>query len=55
MSSHVERHMVPGLIALVARHGDAHVEVLGTKALGDAEPLQRDATLRIASLAAQTC
>ena len=49
MSSHVDRGVVPGLIAVVARHGDAHVEVLGTKALGDAEPLGRDAIFRIAS------
>jgi CubicO group peptidase (beta-lactamase class C family) len=35
---------------LVASHGDVHVEVIGTKALGGAEPVQRDSIFRIASL-----
>ncbi len=50
MQSHVDRGAIPGLVALVARDDDAHVEVLGTRALGDAEALQRDAIFRIASL-----
>jgi hypothetical protein len=50
MAGHVERGSVPGLVALVARQGRVHVEVLGTKAIGDAEPLRRDAIFRIASL-----
>jgi CubicO group peptidase (beta-lactamase class C family) len=50
MAGHVERGSVPGLVALVAHQGKVHVEVLGTKAIGDAEPLRRDAVFRIASL-----
>ena len=50
MASHVERGSLPGLVALVARHGDVHVEMIGTKALGDAEPVERDSIFRIASL-----
>ncbi len=50
MAGHVERGAMPGLVALVARHGTVHVEVIGTKAFGDAEPLARDAIFRIASL-----
>jgi hypothetical protein len=38
MANHVERGAMPGLIALVARHGRAHVEVISTKAFGDTEP-----------------
>jgi CubicO group peptidase (beta-lactamase class C family) len=41
---------VPGLVALVARGDDVHVEVLGHAALDDPSPLGRDAIFRIASL-----
>ncbi len=50
MTGHVTRGDMPGLIALVARGQRAHVEVMGTKAFGDGEPMQRDAVFRIASL-----
>jgi CubicO group peptidase (beta-lactamase class C family) len=35
---------------LVARRGEVQVEVVGTKAFGDTEPMSRDAIFRIASL-----
>jgi CubicO group peptidase (beta-lactamase class C family) len=41
---------VPGLVALVARGGQVHVTCAGHKALGDGEPIGRDAIFRIASL-----
>jgi CubicO group peptidase (beta-lactamase class C family) len=41
---------VPGLVALVARGGRVHVACAGHKALGDGEPIGRDAIFRIASL-----
>ena len=50
LAAHVEAGVVPGLAALVAAGQDVHVEVLGTPALDDAAPLQRDAIFRIASL-----
>ncbi len=54
MAWHVETGKMPGLITLVARHGrhhhDVHVDVIGAKAFGDAEPMPRDAIFRIASL-----
>jgi CubicO group peptidase (beta-lactamase class C family) len=50
MSTHVEQGTMPGLITLVARHGEPHVDVIGSKALGAGEPLQRNAIFRIASL-----
>ena len=50
LSGHVDRGDVPGLVALVARHDDVHVETLGTMALDDPSPMRRDAIFRIASL-----
>jgi CubicO group peptidase (beta-lactamase class C family) len=41
---------VPGLVALVARGGQVHVAAAGHKALGDGEPIGRDAIFRIASM-----
>ena len=50
MAGHVERGDMPGSIALVARHGRAHVDVIGTRTFGDAEPLRRDDVFRITSM-----
>lgn len=50
LAAQVNRGAMPGLAALVARRGQVHVEVIGTKAFGDTEPLGRDAIFRIASL-----
>jgi CubicO group peptidase (beta-lactamase class C family) len=50
MVSHVERGAMPGLIALLARGGHAHVDVIGTGSFGDSRPMPRDAVFRIASL-----
>ena len=50
MAGHVERGDMPGSIALVARHGRAHVDVIGTRTFGDIEPLQRDDVFRMTSM-----
>jgi CubicO group peptidase (beta-lactamase class C family) len=50
LTRHVERGDVPGLVALVASGDDVHVEAIGHKAFGDAEPIARDAIFRIASI-----
>jgi CubicO group peptidase (beta-lactamase class C family) len=50
LEGHVTRGALPGLVALVARGDHVHVDVIGTKAFGDAEPMPRDAVFRIASL-----
>jgi len=50
LAAHTESGQVPGLVALVARGDDVHVEVLGHAALDDCAPLRRDAIFRIASL-----
>jgi CubicO group peptidase (beta-lactamase class C family) len=50
LAKHVEGGEVPGLVALVARNGQAHVVATGHKTLGDSELIGRDAIFRIASL-----
>jgi len=50
LTRHVEHGELPGLVALVARGGDVHVEAIGHKAFGDREPIGRDAIFRIASI-----
>jgi CubicO group peptidase (beta-lactamase class C family) len=50
LSGYVERQEIPGLVALVSRDDDLHVEVLGVRSLGDPAPMKRDAVFRIASL-----
>jgi CubicO group peptidase (beta-lactamase class C family) len=50
LAGHVERGELAGLVALVARGGDVHVTTAGHRALGDSEPIGRDAIFRIASI-----
>src|SRR3954467_5350964 len=50
LSGYVERGELPGLVALVGRHGDVHAEALGTMSFGDPAPMRRDTIFRIASL-----
>jgi CubicO group peptidase (beta-lactamase class C family) len=50
LSGYVERKEMPGLVALVGRHDDVHVEALGTKSFGDPAPMGRDTIFRIASI-----
>src|SRR5262249_61686585 len=49
LAGYVERGEVPGLVALVSRRGEEHVEVLGALATGGS-PVRRDTIFRIASL-----
>ena len=50
LARHTATGAVPGLVALVARGGQAHVTWSGRLALGDSEPIGRDAIFRLASL-----
>jgi CubicO group peptidase (beta-lactamase class C family) len=50
MAGYVERGEVPGLVTLVSRRGETHIEALGMKALGGSDPVQRDTIFRIASM-----
>jgi CubicO group peptidase (beta-lactamase class C family) len=50
MARHVEAGDMPGLVTLVSRHGESHVDAIGLQAFGGAEPMRRDTIFRIASL-----
>jgi CubicO group peptidase (beta-lactamase class C family) len=50
MSDHVARGQVPGLVTLISRRGETHVDAIGMKAVGGREPMQRDTIFRIASM-----
>jgi CubicO group peptidase (beta-lactamase class C family) len=55
MAGHVESGGVPGIVTLVSRRGETHVDAIGQKAVGGAEtvkngPMQRDTIFRIASM-----
>src|SRR6267154_1393056 len=50
LSGYVERKEIPGLVALVSRHDDVHVETLGTMSVGHPAPMKRDTIFRIASI-----
>ncbi len=50
MAGHVERGAVPGLVTLVSRRGEVHVDAIGMKADGGRDPMRRDTIFRIASM-----
>lgn len=50
MAGHVESGYLPGLVTLVSRRGETHVDVIGTTAFEDGEPMRRDTIFRIASV-----
>ena len=50
MAGYVERGEVPGLITLISRRGEVHVDVIGTMAYQGKDPIQRDTIFRISSM-----
>ena len=50
MTGYVERGEVPGLVTLVARRGEGHIDAVGAMAAGSEEPLRRDTIFRISSM-----
>jgi CubicO group peptidase (beta-lactamase class C family) len=50
MARYVASGEFPGLVALVSRRGETHVDALGAMAFGDVAPMRRDAIFRIASM-----
>src|SRR5437870_4487403 len=50
MAGHVERGEVPGVVTLVSRRGEVHVDAIGTKAIGGGDPIRRDTIFRITSM-----
>ncbi|MCJ8012321.1 beta-lactamase family protein [Paenibacillus sp. KQZ6P-2] len=49
LSRHVESGKIPGLVALVSRNGETHVEALGTMRHDGGAPMRRDTIFRMAS------
>ncbi len=50
MSGYVQRGEVPGLVTLVGRRSEVHVDAIGTKSAGGTDPMRRDTIFRIASM-----
>jgi CubicO group peptidase (beta-lactamase class C family) len=48
MAGHVERGQVPGMVTLVSRRGETHIDAIGTMAYESSEPMRRDTIFRIA-------
>lgn len=49
LAGYVDCGSAPGLVALVSRRGELHVEAIGKKAI-DGRPISRDTTFRISSM-----
>ena len=49
LAAHVAAGDMPGVVALVSRRGEVHVEAVGTQSFGGA-PMRRDTIFRIASM-----
>ena len=50
MAGYVERGDVPGLVTLVSRRGEVHVDAIGRKAIEGSDPIRRDTIFRISSM-----
>jgi len=50
MAGHVERGAAPGLVSVVSRRGEPHVDVLGATAVDGGSLMRRDAIFRISSM-----
>src|ERR1700704_1732245 len=50
MAAHVERGDAPGLVSVVSRRGEVHVDVIGATAVADGVPMRRDTIFRISSM-----
>ena len=50
MAGYVERGEMPGLVTLVSRRGEVHVDAIGTQAIGGSAPMSRDTIFRISSM-----
>ena len=50
LAGHVERGSVPGLVSVVSRRGEAHIDARGTTALGGGHAMGYDTIFRISSM-----
>ncbi|MEH7375392.1 serine hydrolase domain-containing protein, partial [Neobacillus drentensis] len=49
LARYVDSGKIPGLVALVSRHGETHVEAIGTMRHDGGAPMRRDTIFRMAS------
>jgi CubicO group peptidase (beta-lactamase class C family) len=50
MNGYVERGDIPGIVTLIGRGDEIHVDAIGTKTVGGKEPMRRETIFRIASI-----
>ncbi len=50
MAGHVASGQVPGLVTLISRRDETHIDAIGMTAAGGSDPMQRDTIFRIASM-----
>jgi CubicO group peptidase (beta-lactamase class C family) len=50
MAGYVERAEVPGLVTLLSRRGEVHVDAIGLKEIGGKDSIRRDTIFRITSM-----
>jgi CubicO group peptidase (beta-lactamase class C family) len=50
MAGHVALGDAPGIVTALSRHGEVHVDAIGTKAVGGTQPMRRDTIFRITSM-----
>jgi CubicO group peptidase (beta-lactamase class C family) len=50
MKGHVASGRMPGLVTLVSRRGETHVDAIGTMEKGGSAPMRRDTIFRVASM-----
>ena len=50
LAGYVERSEMPGIVSLVSRRAELHVDAIGKKAAGGSDPIRRDTIFRIASM-----
>jgi CubicO group peptidase (beta-lactamase class C family) len=50
MTGHVERGDIPGIVTLIGRGDEVHVDAIGMKTIGGKEPMRRDTIFRVTSI-----
>src|SRR5579883_2837664 len=50
MAAYVERGELPGVVTLVGRRGETHVQGIGVQTAGEPAPMRSDTIFRIASI-----
>ena len=50
MTGYVERGDIPGILTLIGRGDEIHVNPIGKKSVGGIDPMRRDTIFRVASI-----